>query len=58
MIDVSQRHYGKNYSNPLMSYAFKSLKRDELYRYGIILYNKKGDASSVKWIADIRTPSQ
>ena len=56
--DSSKRHFGKNYSNPIATYAFKSLKRDELYRYGIILYNKRGDASSVKWIADIRTPSQ
>jgi len=47
---------GLNYSNPVVSYALKSLKRDELYRFGIILYNKKGDHSSVKWIADIRTP--
>lgn len=48
---------GINYSNPAVSYAFKSLKRDELYRYGIILYNGKGDHTSVKWIADIRTPN-
>lgn len=58
MYDISIARRGRNYSNPLVSYAFKSLKRDELYRYGIILYNKRGDASSVKWIADIRTPSQ
>jgi len=35
---------------------FKSLQRDELYRYGIILYDEYGNASPVKWIADIRTP--
>lgn len=34
----------------------KSLRRDELYRYGIILYDRYGNASPVKWIADIRTP--
>jgi len=28
-----------------------------LYRYGIILYDKSGYASPVKWIADIRTPN-
>lgn len=56
--DSNRNYDGKNYSNPVISYAYKSLKRDELYRYGIILYNRKGDASSVKWIADIRTPSQ
>lgn len=38
-------------------YIIKSLRRDELYRYGIILYDKYGKSSPVKWIADIRTPS-
>lgn len=47
----------KNYTNPAISYCFKSLRRDELYRFGIILYDKNGNASDVKWIADIRTPS-
>lgn len=47
----------KNYTNPAISYCFKSLRRDELYRFGIILYDKNGNASNVKWIADIRTPS-
>jgi hypothetical protein len=49
---------GYNYSNPVVSYALKSLKRDELYRYGIILYGKNGKKSAVKWICDIRTPNQ
>lgn len=34
-----------------------SLRRDEIYRYGIILYSKSGYQSPVKWIADIRTPN-
>lgn len=34
----------------------KSLRRDEVYRYGIVLYSKDGIAYPVKWIADIRTP--
>lgn len=46
-----------NYWNPIISYALKSLKRNELYRYGIILYNGKGAHSSVMWIQDIRTPN-
>lgn len=36
----------------------RSLKRGELYRYGIVLYDKYGSASPVKWIADIRVPSE
>ena len=31
-------------------------KHDETYRFGIVLYDDKGRASSVKWIADIRIP--
>lgn len=44
------------YGNPKISYSLKSLRRGELYRYGIILYDKYGNASSVKWIADIKIP--
>lgn len=39
------------------SWVTKSLKRNELYRYGIILYDSTGSPSPVKWIADIRTPN-
>ncbi len=39
------------------SWLTKSLRRNELYRYGIILYDKTGTPSPVKWIADIRTPN-
>ena len=45
------------YANPSVSYYLKSLKRDELYRYGIILYDDIGNKSGVKWIADIRVPN-
>lgn len=43
-------------ANSKTSYTYPSLKADELYRYGIVLYDKYGNASPVKWIADIRTP--
>lgn len=33
-----------------------TLKRNEVYRYGIVLYSSSGARSNVKWIADIRTP--
>lgn len=39
------------------TYLLQSLRRNELYRYGIILYDKYGQASPAKWIADIRTPN-
>ena len=46
-----------SYSDANTSMLFRSLRRDELYRYGIVLYHKNGSASNVKWIADIRTPN-
>jgi len=49
--------YSRNYSNPYISCYFKSLQRDEVYRYGVIFYNESGKTSPVKWIGDIRTPS-
>lgn len=45
-----------NYSNPIIASKLRSLQRDEVYRYGIVLYNKFNQAAPVKWIADIRTP--
>lgn len=46
----------KSYYDPEFSYKRRSLRRGELYRYGIILYNKYGESSGVKWIADIKVP--
>ncbi len=39
-----------NYKGP------RTYKHDETYRFGIILYDEKGRASSVKWICDVRIP--
>lgn len=39
------------------TYLLQSLRRNELYRYGIVLYDKYGQTSPAKWIADIRTPN-
>lgn len=36
----------------------RSLWHDEIYRYGIILYDEHMNASPVKWICDIRTNPQ
>ena len=60
-IDASQFFSGvgqtNSYADAECSYYLKSLKRDELYRYGIVFYDKYGLNSEVKWIADIRTPN-
>lgn len=45
-----------NYSNPKVSYLYKSLRRGETYRFGIIFYDKFGCASKAKWIQDITVP--
>lgn len=44
------------YGNSKISYSLKSLRRGETYRYGIVLYDKYGSSSNVKWIADIKVP--
>lgn len=46
----------EGFDNPIVASESKSLRRGELYRYGIILYSKYGSKSDVKWIADIRVP--
>lgn len=45
-----------NYADPYLASKYKSHQRDEVYRYGIVLYNTRGVASPVKWIGDIRMP--
>lgn len=47
-----------SYNDIFTSSSFRSLKRDEVYRYGIVLYDNYGRRSDVQWIADIRTPAQ
>lgn len=64
-VDISDILKGFGISNPdeysyndiFVSSCFKSLRRDETYRYGIVYYDKYGRRTDVQWIADIRTPS-
>lgn len=42
--------------NPFYSMTFPSYARGEVYRFGIVFYNLKGQQSFVKWIGDIRIP--
>lgn len=44
-------------TNNIIEERVSSLRRGEVYRYGIILYNTCGVRSSVKWVADIMVPS-
>lgn len=45
-----------NYADPYLAANYKSYQRDEVYRFGIILYNEKNIRSPVHWIGDIRFP--
>lgn len=46
-----------NYSDPYVCANYLGYQRDEIYRFGIIFYNKKNIPSPVHWIGDIRMPS-
>lgn len=45
------------YNNLIVSSLCRSLRRDEVYRYGIIFYDKYGNRSDVIHIGDFKTPS-
>lgn len=54
---ISEKIKYLDYSDPFVTYYLKSLRRDETYRYGIIFYNKYGEASKVRYISDINVPN-
>lgn len=49
--------YSLSYGDPTMDNLFRGYHREEVYRFGIVLYNEKNIASSVHWIADIKMPT-
>ncbi|MBU0777815.1 hypothetical protein KKF82_06115 [Patescibacteria group bacterium] len=46
-----------NYASPYHSSQFRGYMRDEIYRIGIVFYDKRGRQSYVKWISDIKMPA-
>ena len=46
-----------SYANPYIAAKFQSYQRDEIYRFGIVFYNKNNITTPVHWICDIRFPS-
>jgi hypothetical protein len=44
------------YKNPLKSTLYSGYARGEVYRFGVVFYNNKGEQSFVKWISDIKIP--
>lgn len=45
-----------NYASPIIAGLFKGYAKNEVYRFGIEFFNKKGKKCFVKWIADIKFP--
>lgn len=48
-------HYN-NYSNPIFAEKYKGYQRGEIYRFGILFYDKQGNPGFVNVIGDIRMP--
>jgi len=48
--------YFKDYKSPLKSAFLRGYMPGEVYRFGIVFLDKKGNPSFVKWIGDIRFP--
>ncbi len=45
-----------DYKKPVVAANYKGYQRDEIYRFGIVLYDKQGNPGAVNWIGDIRFP--
>lgn len=48
--------YFNNYKNPLFSEKYTGYQRGEIYRFGILFYDKGGNPTFVSPIGDIRMP--
>jgi len=48
--------YFNNYKNPLFAEKYVGYQRGEVYRFGILFYDKGGNPTFVKPIGDIRMP--
>ena len=46
----------ENYKDPLFTNSFTGYQRGEIYRFGILFYDKQGNPTFVKPIGDIRMP--
>jgi len=47
----------EGYASPYIAGRYAGYFRDEVYRFGIVLFDARGRSSFVKWIGDIRMPS-
>ena len=51
-----QNGYYNNYSNPLYNSNYVGYRRGEIYRFGLLFYDKLGSPMFIKPIGDIRMP--
>lgn len=56
-IEMNAANLTGGYENNILSSMFRSLRRNEVYRYGIVFYDKYGNRTNVFWIQDIKTPA-
>jgi len=54
---ISNNGAPDNSTSPYHQYQIKGYQRDEVYRFGIVFFSKKGESSYVHWIGDIRIPN-
>jgi hypothetical protein len=47
-----------NFKNPYIEHLIKGYQRDEVYRFGVLFYDKSSKPIDVKWIGDIRMPME
>ena len=55
--NISDRDGYADLKSPIIAEKYKGYQRDEVYRFGIVLYDKQGNPGFVNWIADIRFPA-
>lgn len=55
-IELSAKNRIPNYKDSEIDTKVRGYQRDEIYRFGIVFYNKQNLPSTVHWIADIRMP--
>lgn len=61
-VDFIERGYTNNnsftnYASPINQAEIVGYQRDEMYRFGLVVFDGKGRQSFVKWIADIKMPA-
>ena len=54
--DSIRYHSDTDYSNPEIVHSWTGYQRNEVYRFGIVFINDKGQRSTVKWMGDVRFP--